>query len=142
MEIRTYKLFKTVNKTAKENGLVIAENNISTNKVLFDFSDLENTELSEEEKEVIKNDALKAVFPYSKNSFYGAQFDDFTSCLGTASYLAHCVYNEAGKRLYTIMQLAKIDHTRTERKTIFEEWKSTKKAYDFKYTEPVTDLEI
>ena len=47
---KQYKLFKTVKKTAKENNLLIAENNLATTKTLFDFSELDNINLEEWEK--------------------------------------------------------------------------------------------
>ena len=52
---KQYKLFKTVKKTAKENNFLIAENNLATTKTLFDFSELDNINLEEWEKDVIKN---------------------------------------------------------------------------------------
>ena len=63
---KQYKLFKTVKKTANENNLLIAENNLATTKTLFDFSGLDNINLEEWEKDVIKNDALKNVCSFNK----------------------------------------------------------------------------
>lgn len=37
MTIKQYQLFKTAKKTAQENHLIMAENNIATTKTLFDF---------------------------------------------------------------------------------------------------------
>lgn len=142
MKTKEYKLFKSVQKTATTNNLVIAENNISTSKVLFDFSILDMITISDIEKEIIKNDALKNVCAFSKKSFYGAEIDNFTTCIGIAKYYAHPVYSISGKRLYIIMQLAKVNHTHTERKSVYDAWESTKTEYTDSYTEPVNDLEI
>lgn len=140
--VKEYRLFKTISKTMKENNLVMAENNISSSKVLFDFSALDSMTISDIEKEIIKNDALKNVCAYNIESFYGAEIDNFTSCMGIAYYYKHAVYNTSGRRLYVIMQLAKVRHTHTERASIYDNWKNTEYKYSDYYTEPVFDLEI
>ena len=69
MKVKEYKLFKSAQKTAKQNNLIISDNNISNGKVLFDFTALDSMIISDIEKEIIKNDALKNVCSFSKESF-------------------------------------------------------------------------
>lgn len=143
MNAKQYKLFKTTKKTAKENNLVIAENNLSTITTLFDFSELENvSNLQEWEKEVIKSDALKNVCSYNNVSFYGAEYDNFMNCMGRAVYVPHKVYSKEGKHLYNIMQFIGILHTHSERKSVYDEWKNTQTEYKSSYTMPLDDIEI
>lgn len=143
MEIKQYHLFKTAKKTAQENHLIIAENNIATTKTLFDFSELNNTDLPEWEKEVIKADALKTVCAFNRESFYGAEYNDFISCSGIATFIPHKVYDRAsGRHLYNIMQLVSVYNNHTERKSIYDDWKTTKTEYRGLYGEPLDDLEI
>ena len=143
MVVKYYELFNSAQKTATKNNLVIAENNLSSGKVLFDFSALDSMIISDDEKEVIKEDALKNVCAFSKESFYGAEFDNFTSCIGHALYYKHAVYSEkSGKRLYVIMQLGKAKHTHSERKSVYDEWNNVTTSYIDGYCEPMYDAEI
>lgn len=142
MKVKEYKLFKSAQKTAKQNNLIISDNNISNGKVLFDFTALNSMIISDIEKEIIKNDALKNVCSFSKESFYGSEIDSFTTCIGYALYYAHPVYGKTGKRLYVIMQLAKVQHTHTERKSMYDAWENTKTEYSDGYMQPVFDLEV
>lgn len=143
MKTKEYNLFKTAKKTAKENNLIIAENNIATTKTLFDFSELDNVDIQEWEKEVIKENALKNVCTFNKESFYGAEYDIFTSCIGMALYIPYKVFEkESGKHLYNIMQFAKINHTHSERKSLYDSWENTNIEYKTLYTEPMGDIEI
>lgn len=139
---KQYKLFKTVKKTAKENNLLIAENNLATTKTLFDFSELDNINLEEWEKDVIKNDALKNVCSFNKESFYGAEYDLFKSCIGKALYIPHKVFSKEGKHLYNIMQFASIIHTHSERNSVYDEYGNKQVKYKSLYSEPMDDLEI
>ena len=94
----------------------MAENNIATTKTLFDFSELDNTDLEEWEKKIVKADALKTVCAFNKESFYGAEYNNLISCSGIATFILHKVYSKAsGKRLYNIMQLISIRHNHIER---------------------------
>lgn len=143
MTIKQYNLFKTAKKTARENDLTIAENNIATATTLFDFSELDNMDLPEWEKEVIKTDALKTVCAFNRESFYGAEYNDFISCSGIATFIPHKVYDRAsGRHLYNIMQLVSVYNNHTERKSIYDDWKTTKTEYRGLYGEPLDDLEI
>ena len=141
-KVKEYKVFKSAQKTAKQNNLIISDNNISNGKVLFDFTALNSIIISDIEKEIIKNDALRNVCAFSKESFYGAEIDNFTNCIGIAEYYAHAVYNKTGKRLYVIMQLVKIQHTHNERKSVYDAWESTKTEYSDGYKPPVFDVEV
>ena len=142
MKIKEYKLFKTIYKTAKENNLVIAENNIATTTTLFDFSEMDNINLEEWEKDVVKNDALKNVCAYNRKSFYGKEIDNFTSCIGIAGYYIHRVYRKDGKHLYNIMQLEKIVHTHTERKSLYNTNESVRYEWKSDYSQPLNDYEL
>lgn len=142
MKTKEYKLSKSIAKTARENNLVVAENNISNGKILFDFSELNNVEISENEKNVIREDSLENVCASNKESFYGMEFDDYSLCIGRALYYAYKVYNTSGKRLYVIMQFVKLEHTHTERKSIYDNWNSTKITYDGEYQPPFDDFEV
>lgn len=140
--IKQYKLSKTVKKTAKENNLIVAENNLATTKTLFDFSELKNINLEEWEKDVIKNDALKNVCSFNKESFYSARYNQFTGCTGIALYVPHKVFSKEGKHLYNIMQLVNIVHTHSERKSIYDSWENVQTEYKTVYREPLDDVEI
>lgn len=142
MNVKQYDLFKTAKKTAKENNLVIAENNLATTTTLFDFSELDNVDLQDWEKEVIKADALKNVCSYNKESFYGAEYDNFMSCIGRAVYTPHKVYSKEGKHLYNIMQFIGVVHTHSERKSIYDERENAQIKYKSSYTMPLDDIEI
>lgn len=143
MNTKQYKLFKTAKKTAKENNLAIAENNLSTTTTLFDFSELDNINLQDWERELIKADALKSVCSFSKESFYSGKYNEFESCIGWAVYVTHKVFvKESGKRLYNIMQLVKVFHTHSERNSVYEEWKNAQTEHKSNYAEPLDDLEI
>lgn len=143
MKVKEYKLFKTASKTATENNLILSDNNISNGKVLFDFAALDMVTISDVEKDIIKKDALKNVCAFLKDSYYGAEIDNFTTCMGIAHYIMHPVYNgKTGKRLYVIMQLAKLQHTHSKRSSIYDPWENTKTEYSDSYTSPVFDLEI
>ena len=143
MKIKEYNLFKTVKKTAKENNLVIAENNIATTKTLFDFSELDNIDIQEWEKDVIKADALKNVCSFNKESFYGAEYDNYTSCIGMALFVPHKIFEKkSGKHLYNIMQFVKINHTHSERKSVYDSLENTNVKYKSLYSLPIDDIEI
>lgn len=124
MRIKKYNLYKTVKKTAKENNLVIAERQRDTYK-LFDFSELDNIGLPEEEKEYIKETALQHVCGAFLESFYGKEIDNFSFFDGTARFHCHRVYNEHGKLLYRIFQLVSLEHKKYCRKSIYEKYHAT-----------------
>ena len=114
MKIKEYKLYKTAKKTAKENNLEHIDSfEAGKRNILFDFSLLDSTdELTDDEKQYIRDHALRYVYASNYEQFYGKEFDDFTVCDGRALYYPHKVYDEHGcERRYVIMQLAKIIHT-------------------------------
>lgn len=145
MKIKEYKLYKTAKKTAKENNLEYV-NSIETGKrnILFDFSLLDNAdELTDDEKQYIRDHALRYVYASNCEQFYGKEFDDFTVCDGRALYYPHKVYDEHGcERRYVIMQLAKIVHTRGTRNSVYDDYETTEIKLDSGYTEPVSDYEV
>lgn len=143
MRIKEYKTSKTAKKTALENNLILAD--AITNKVkrLFDFSLLNDIIISDIEKEVIKEDAIKNITASNKISFYGKLLDNFTACDGKAKYYLHRIYSKDGKHLYDIYQLAKIEHYSKERRSVYD------KNYDVTtyevtdgYIMPVKDIEL
>ena len=98
MKIKEYKLYKTAKKTAKENNLEYVDS-FETGKrnILFDFSLLDNTDkLTDEEKQYIREHALRNLHASDCEQFYGKEFDDFTVCNGRALYYPHKVYDEHG----------------------------------------------
>lgn len=145
MKIKEYKLYKTAKKTAKENDLEYVDS-IETGKgnILFDFSLLDNAdELTDDEKQYIRDHALRHVCASNCEQFYGKEFDNFTVCDGKALYYPYKVYDENGcKRRYVIMQLAKITHTRGIRKNIYDNYETTEIELDSGYTEPASDYEV
>ena len=142
MKIKEYKLYKSPQKTMKENNLIESEK-LGNTKTLIDFSELENIqELTEEEKEVIKQDAIKNICAYSRESFYGKEIDNFTSCIGIAGYYIHRVYRKDGKHLYNIMQLGKIVHTHTERESVYDSWEGARYEWKSDYSQPLNDYEL
>lgn len=145
MKIKEYKLYKTVKKTAKENNLEYVDS-FETGKrnILFDFSLLDNAdELTDDEKRHIRKHALRYVDAVWDEQFYGKEFDNYTVCDGRALYYPHKVYDEHGcERRYVIMQLAKIVHTRGTRKSIYDDYETTKIKLDSGYTESVSDYEV
>lgn len=145
MKIKEYKLYKTAKKTAKENDLEYVDS-IETGKrnILFDFSLLDNTdELTDDEKQCIRDHALRYVYASNCEQFYGKEVDDFTYCDGRALYYPHKVYDEHGcERRYVIMQLAKIVYTRGTRKSVYDDYRTTEIKLDSGYAEPVSDYEV
>lgn len=122
MRNKEYKFFKTPAKTAKENNLILCDSIYKNGKKrLFDFSFLNGSLLSDNEMDVLKNDAMNYISASNKTSYYGVLFDQFTACDGIAHYNVHRVYTDNGCRhLYDIYELAYIMHYRKERKSIYE----------------------
>lgn len=145
MKIKEYKLYKTAKKTAKENSLEYVDS-FETGKrnILFDFSLLDNTdELTDDEKQYIREHALRNLHASDCEQFYGKEFDNFTVCNGRVLYYPHKVYDEHGcERRYVIMQLAKIIHARGTRKSVCDDYETMEIKLDSGYTEPVSDYEI
>lgn len=142
--VKEYKIFKTANKTARENNLVIVNQKFYDNKkkFLFDFSLLEHLELLDREKEGIKKDALKNVTPAMRLSFYGKEVDNFTYFNGKAQYHMQRVYSLEGKLRYYIFSLARIEHHHCERKNIYENYTDVLTNSSNGYDEPVYDIEL
>ena len=144
MNIKQYKLFKTANKTAKENNLIFADEIYGSKlKRLFDFSLLDIMTIPDNEKEVLKDYALQNITPSNKTSFYGKLFDNFKACDGIAYYYIHRVYSKDGRYLYDIFQLANVKHYSKSRKSVYD------KKYDITtyecscdYRKPIYDIEL
>lgn len=140
MKEYTYKYFKTAKKTAKENNLIISIGT-SGNKDLFDFSLLDTMEISEEEKDVVKEYALKYASVAFRESWYGKQFNPFHVCSGNALYHVKRIYSSnTGKLLYRIFILAKIKHISGTRNNVWEEYYKNKEyKADNGYCDPYYD---
>lgn len=65
MNVKEYKVFRSINKTAKNNNLIVLDN-----KRLFDLSLLDDLNISEKEKGLIINN-IKNIFNSNLTSFYG-----------------------------------------------------------------------
>lgn len=141
MKTKTYNFFKTGKKTASENDLGLSTYNKG---VLFDFELIENDlTLTEAEKDLIKADALRYVMASSKTLYYGKQFNKFDSCDGIADFYCHKVYNgKTGKRLYVIMQLTKLNHTRLSRTSVYDNHTPVKIEATSGYYPPTLDIEL
>lgn len=114
--MKEYKLFKTAKKTAKENGLVYADN-----KRIFDFSLLEELDIPEEEKQVMKDAALKTVTAGSKTAYAIKKLDNFHFIDGYVDYSVYKVYSH-GKRLYCIFEATNVHNTSGNRKCVWDEY--------------------
>lgn len=138
MKVKEYKIFKTAAKTAKENNLVFKDK-----ENIFDFSLLDAMEISDREKEHIKEHDLKYVSAAFKESFYGTKFDNFSACIGSSLYYVQKVFSATnGKIRYRIFTLAKIEHNTQERTCIYDEYIVTTYRESNGYDEPIFDIEI
>lgn len=122
---KEYKYFKSAVKTAKENNLIR-----SGKKNLFDFSLLDNFDISKWEKEYIKKDALKHVDVCFRDQLYMANYDNFTCCSGEAAYKLYAVYTDNGcEHIYNIIQLVAVKHCTGTRKTVYDEYYDTEEKH-------------
>lgn len=141
--MKEYKLFKTAKKTAKENGLILADGvETSKEKRVFDFSLLDKMNIPEIEKEVIWKSAIKTVLASSRTAYHQHQFSNFYWCGGYVDYAIHRVYSVDGRRLFCIFQIAKIHHYNAHRKNVWED--GVVSTYDLEdcYTGVSTDVEL
>ena len=138
MNGKEYKIFKTAAKTAKENNLILKDK-----ENIFDFSLLDSMEISDREKEHIKEHDIRYVSAAFRESFYGTEFDNFSACIGKSLYHVQKVYSETtGKIRYRIFTLAKIEHNTQERIHVWDEYMVTTYRESNGYSEPTFDIEI
>lgn len=138
MKVKEYKTFKTAAKTAKENNLVLRDK-----ESLFDFSLLDSMEISDREKEYIRNHDIKCVSGALKESFYGTEFDNFSACIGKSLYHVQKVFSEkSGKIIYRIFTLARIEHNTQERTCVWKEYTTTTYRASDDYMESDFDIEL
>jgi hypothetical protein len=138
MKVKEYKIFKTAAKTAKENNLILKDK-----ENIFDFSLLNSMEISEHEKEYIKEHDMKYVSAAFRESFYGTEFDNFSACIGKSLYHVQKVFSEAtGKFRYRIFTLAKIEHNTQERIHVYDKYTVTTYKESNGYNEPIFDIEM
>ena len=140
MKYKEYDILSTSKKTATVNNLEISSNK----ERLFDFSLLAEVEITDIEKNIIKQDAIKHIMFSSKVSYYGETIDQFAACDGVALYHVQKVYSaKTGKRLYGIFTLAKIKHYSKNRQSIYENhYNAVETIKENGYNEPLTDIEI
>lgn len=133
MNVKEYKIWKTAEKTAKENGLLYVNGNKMTDQqLLFDFSFLETLGIPDNEMNAIKKDAAEHCSAANRTAFIFYKEDDFTACHAIVDFNVHKVYSKkSGKLLYRIMEAKHIKYTHAERKNI----------YDRHYQENVRKLE-
>jgi hypothetical protein len=129
MQTKEYKIFRSPAKTAKENNLILAEGISNKMKRLFDFSLLDGTEIAEEEKEAIKEWALKDISGGYLESYYAKNFNRFHACEGRAAYTIQRIYSMDGKRLYNIFRLDFIKHNKISRKSVYDDFAITTYQY-------------
>lgn len=115
--MRKYELFKTAKKTAKENGLVYADN-----QRIFDFSKLEDLEIPEEEKQEMKEVAIKTVTVSFNTAYCIKRFNNFHFVDGYVDYSVYKVYDNHGKQLYCIFEVTNIHHVSCHRKCVWDEY--------------------
>lgn len=115
--MKDYKLSKTAKKTAKENGLVYADK-----QRIFDFSALDELEIPEEEKQAMKDVALKTVTITFNTAYCIQRFDNFHFIDGYIDYSIYKVYDHHGKRLYCIFEAENIHHTSCHRKSVWDDY--------------------
>lgn len=138
MKVKEYKIFKTAAKTAKENNLVF-----KNKENIFDFSLLDSMEISDQEKEYIKEHDMKYISGAFKESFYGTDFDDFSACIGKSLYHVQKVFSKtSGKLKYRIFTLARIEHNTQERNSVWSEYTVTTYRASNECVEPEFDIEI
>lgn len=138
MNVKEYKIFKTAAKTVKENNIVFKDK-----ENIFDFSLLDSMEISDQEKEYIKEHDIKYVSASFKESFYGTEFDNFSACIGKSLYHVQKVFSETtGKIRYRIFTLAKIEHNTQERICIYDKYTVMTYKESNGYDEPIFDIEI
>lgn len=138
MKVKEYKIFKTAAKTAKENNLVFKDK-----ENIFDFSLLDAMEITDQEKEYIKEHDIKYVSAAFKESFYGTEFNNFSACIGKSLYHVQKVFSEtSGKIRYRIFTLARIEHNTQKRNCVYDEYKVTTYRESNGYDESILDIEI
>lgn len=134
---------KTASNTAKANGWTLVDGYAGSKlKRIFDFSLLDALDVPEEDKEAVRRDALKNVYPGCRESFYMEQHDNFTACMGFGNYIPQAVYNKAGKRLYDILHLVSIKHVAQTRKSVYDDWTGTETKAVGRTTYIDIDLEV
>lgn len=100
-------------------------------------------EISDREKEYIKEYDIKYVSAAFRESFYGTEFDNFSACDGRSLYHVQKVFSETtGKIRYRIFTLAKIEHNTKERTCIYDGYTVTTYRKSNGYSEPIFDIEI
>ena len=147
MTIKEYNLQKTAKKTATVNNLLFVDGNGLTNhKLLFDFSFLDTLEISENEKDAIKEEAVKHCSVANRTAFIFYNADKWTVCDAIAGFNYHRVYNSnTWKLAYVILELKHVKYYHAERCSVYDKFYTENiKEFeaDSKMQQPIMDLEI
>ena len=129
-----YRYFKTAIKTAKENSLTLVNGNgFTEHTMLFDFSLVEGLDIPEEEKELIKQDAMKHCSIVNSTAFVITFPDRFTSLYAVVDFACQKVFDaKTYKRLYVVMKANHVKYAHGERNS----------AYDKFFTENRVEFEV
>lgn len=140
--VKEYSLFKTAKKTATTNNLIMLDKDVCGNIVLLDMELMNELPLEEYEINNILKHA-KYICASNHELFYGAVQDNFTCFNGYGKFYTHRVFNkDNGKRLYCIMQLIYLKHSKGERKNVYDNYKSYTHEVNSRYSIPQIDVEI
>lgn len=115
--------YKTAAKTAKENGWTLADSWAGSKvKRVFNFALLDSMDIPDDDKQVIRDDAIKCISVVNRDCFYGHAYNGFRTIGGTAAYALQAVYAKDGRRLYNVLHLIGVAHTQSTRKSVYDDW--------------------
>lgn len=143
---KEYKYYKTAKKTATENNLIFKDgNNCCDAKMLFDLQLLNEMDISEKEKELIKNEIINNCSISNSTAFVIVP-DKFETCHTTVDLMVQKVYNaKTYKRIYLIFAIKEIKYFHGERDSIYEKHYSLNQKelhVVSKYRDTMVDVEI
>lgn len=125
IRIKNYAYYKTPAKTARVNGLDQAG---LSGKSLFDFSLLDDMELSEQDKETIKEESFidDDLIACDGKSYYCKKYSELEFSSGNTYFNVYKIKNaKTGKYLYRVYQLVGVDHVSQERTNIDSKYRKT-----------------
>lgn len=125
VRIKNYAYYKTPAKTARVNNLNQAG---LSGKSLFDFSLLDEMELSEQDKEMIKEESFidDDLIACNGESYYCKKYSDIEFCTGNTYFTVYKIKNaKTGKYLYRVYQLVGVDHLSQERANTDSKYRKT-----------------
>lgn len=130
--ITNYNLLDTIGKTQKSNSALQTGDNFRNKNYLYDFSLLEKHINDQQILTDIKNQCVKDISITNRFIFVFKDNAQFSYYSGNLFFKAFTVYSDSkNKRVYTIMQLVKIEClTFKERNSIYEEYKTITEIND------------